>query len=282
MKKKPTILSKKLKSYSALAGSLALAGSQADAQIMYTDVTPDSTTTMSGSFYNLDLDNDGTFDFTINLDLNVSSAYTSNFVTITPAGSNAINGSTATPYVYPYAMDAGDTIKPSLTFQTGSAQSMNMFYASASSANAFGNWIGVTDKYLGLQFNIGTQVHYGWARLDVAANGTSFTIKDYAYDATPGASIVAGEMPVPTGIDAALAQNTVIYGYEKTIKVKLMNNSSVEGMITVSDVLGQEIAKVNVTDAETTINMDDAKPGVYFVTISKADGNSYTKKLFMK
>ena len=70
----------------------------------------------------------------------------------------------------------------------------------------FGPWQQLTDSYLGLRFQIGSQQHYGWARLDVDIVFPYFTIKDYAYEATPNTSILAGAgIPtticnVPTGL----------------------------------------------------------------------------------
>ena len=57
-------------------------------------------------------------------------------------------------------------------------------------SNGFhGNW-GVIVNFLGLKFFSGSGVYYGWVRLDVWTS--SFTVKDYAYDSTPGHKILAG------------------------------------------------------------------------------------------
>lgn len=56
-----------------------------------------------------------------------------------------------------------------------------------------GNWIGVTDKYLGVRVKNGTHWLYGWIRMDVNTSGTSVTIKDYSCNRTPDASILAGQ-----------------------------------------------------------------------------------------
>ena len=68
------------------------------AQIIYTDVNPDQTCSTDGCLYNLDLNNDGTTDFTVEHALGTGSCpgpcngglETTNKVTITPASGNAV------------------------------------------------------------------------------------------------------------------------------------------------------------------------------------------------
>lgn len=55
----------------------------------------------------------------------------------------------------------------------------------------------------------------------MAVDGSSFTLKDYAYDATANTAIPAGGMPLPTNISELLAQDVTIFGFDKSIKVKL-------------------------------------------------------------
>jgi hypothetical protein len=54
---------------------------------------------------------------------------------------------------------------------------------------------GVTNRYLGLKFKIGSDYHYGWARVTVtttANSGFSAVLTGYAYETIPGKAIVAG------------------------------------------------------------------------------------------
>lgn len=280
-------LQKKLKSYSALAGAVATTGA-VNAQIIYTDVVPDVTVNTTLSGVNIDLDNGGFVDFMIAEQTGVTGsgyAYNEVLSVVPQNGINAIaqNGTVTLGTAFPLnaALNLSDPIDASLTWATDTVQFAARVYPASPGYN-IGNWVGATDKYFGFRFNLAGATHYGWARFDVATDGASFTIKDYAYDATPNTMIPAGGMPLPTGINELLAQNTMIYGFDKSINVKLMNNLSIDGIITVTDILGQEIAKVNVTNEITTIAMDHAKPGVYFARIAKADGSTYTKKLFMK
>lgn len=273
--KTPT-LNNKLKSYSALAGSIALMVTQADAQIIYTDINPDSTTNIGGNFYNLDLDNGGVFDYTINLNIGTGT-YTSQQVAISPTGSNGIAGDTIGAYVYPFAFNSGDTIQSTLQFNFGASQSMASYFGPSYS---YGNFLGQTDKFIGLQFYIGTQLHYGWARFDVDSTASQFTIKDYAYNSVPNAYILAGEMPV--GItENALTNNTSIYSSDKNIIIKFLTTELIQADVKITNALGQEVYVSSLSNNETSIDFSKEKAGIYFVTITQ-ENIVYTKKAYIR
>jgi hypothetical protein len=66
-----------------------------------------------------------------------------------------------------------------------------------------GNWLTVSDRYLGLKFTIDGKTHFGWARLSVSyylAAGITATLTGYAYETIPGKAIPAG---ATKGTDAA-------------------------------------------------------------------------------
>ena len=63
----------------------------------------------------------------------------------------------------------------------------------------YGPWVaggaGVQNRYLGFKFKIGSQFHFGWARVTVtttADNGFSAVLTGYAYETIPGKAIRAG------------------------------------------------------------------------------------------
>jgi hypothetical protein len=78
----------------------------------------------------------------------------------------------------------GSVIGASSTFNTGAVVSAS-------------NLLGGTDRYFGFRFrNEGSTptshtVHFGWARVRLV-NGQAGTLVDYAFNATPGASITVG------------------------------------------------------------------------------------------
>ncbi len=62
-----------------------------------------------------------------------------------------------------------------------------------------GNWRNAKQAYLGLKFEIGGQVHYGWAEFSVSASATKrnllvgATLMGYAFENTPNMAIMTGQ-----------------------------------------------------------------------------------------
>ena len=58
-------------------------------------------------------------------------------------------------------------------------------------------WRGVkSDAYMGVQFYIGSEIHYGWVHIWAFSNGGY--IKEWAYDTVAGQGILAGAVPEPS------------------------------------------------------------------------------------
>lgn len=187
----------RLKAYGLAAGALAAGAEGADAAIIYTDINPNYTGGI-GNQYLLDLNNDNTDDFRIYHDggsnLFIEPLASANEV----LGTGSLGG-----FAYPYAMNSNSMISASASgtwfnnaYSTG-YQSLN--YGSAS----FGNWVSVSDKYLGLRFQVSGNTHYGWARLDVNFSGSTWVVKDYAYEDNAGVGIPAGSSVSPMAASGA-------------------------------------------------------------------------------
>src|SRR5690348_11875791 len=112
MKKIDSELIKKLKSYTALAAPFVAGASMASGQVIYTDISPDTTLNKQGEIIFLDLNHDGTNDFAIRVGDTILTSRHSHirFIAGTASKYNSIAGSTNTPYVYPAAFKAGDRI----------------------------------------------------------------------------------------------------------------------------------------------------------------------------
>lgn len=242
--RKKNVNSKKIASYSAMASAFLFVHFTAEGQIIYTDVDPDETYNINGDEYALDLNNDGLTDFTLNVidftvpDLFYTVVYGTLYfdgliqdVLLVPISGNSVAGSSGS-YVYPYALNSGDIINGGLPFQSNSLQTMVSYlgiidYPSLGAVYGFysnGNWIGVSDKYLGLKFQIGADTHYGWARLDCGADHHTFTIKDYAYNATPDASIIAGMIAEPN-VEVSFSTDAVVIDESGTTVTVTLNVS---------------------------------------------------------
>jgi hypothetical protein len=165
----------------------------ANAQIVYTDVNPDITSTGT---YNLDLNNDGITDFIIAHTTSTAThqpcgTRTSNFIKITPQGSNAIISSGN----FPVKLSNGSTINSSsLTWNNTANQVLTESFWNIITCQSYiiSEWYSVVDGYLGFKLILNNNTYYGWARLNTTAAST-FTIQDYAFNSIPNQPILAGE-----------------------------------------------------------------------------------------
>ena len=212
---------------------LSLIATQAQAQIIYTDVVPDSTYNASNDTCSLDLDNDGNIDFLI-VQSTVSApcpggpancAATNtrprSWVKITPQGTNAVVNAAS----FAAQLPEWQAIAPASAWNTASDQVLltqgmpvcvpwggafpPTYYCRPGGYT--GAWLDsasvASPKFLGLRFESAGSTFYGWARLSIPGNGTRFTLKDYAYHSVPGVDMYAGE--TQCAIPFGLAVNNV-------------------------------------------------------------------------
>ncbi|MCC5918612.1 MAG: T9SS type A sorting domain-containing protein [Cryomorphaceae bacterium] len=145
----------------------------------------------------IDLNHDSINDFAIRSRFDFSIGISSfDEISALPLSNTTNRVAGTTPLNYPYAakidlnvdIDAntdwlGPLVEGSLSF----ARNGNFDY------NDFWNG-GADGKFLGFRFLIGDSIHFGWARLDVAADGKSYAIKGYAYNQKPLEPISTGYM----------------------------------------------------------------------------------------
>jgi len=202
-------LEKSLSMYVAAAaasgvGLLALLPA-AEAKIVYTRA--DETIPINGGAVPLDLNNDGTPDFSFqNLTYTLRQARHFFRLAVSPAASaNRVWGrGTWVPHPgtqtmrFASALRRSFTVGPNATyFPKGKAWVM----AAASSnslelggySSTFGQWLYTQHRFLGLKFVINGRAHYGWARVDLTSSfTTAATLKGYAYETEANKPIVTG------------------------------------------------------------------------------------------
>jgi len=198
----------KIKLFTALAGSLSVfSANTAEAQtIVVRDINPDTAVTAAHPEYDLDIDNDGNVDFSIiqrsstnyygvtrtffyfngtgHIGYNIPSAGMSNTHTFVSQNGNdwyvaKLNVGDTTTFTSEY----NDNLYTRLFEVSGTPPALTDDYAWTS---------GTTDKYVGVQFTIGNEVHFGWVQLSVAADYSSVTVKKVAYESSPRALMKAG------------------------------------------------------------------------------------------
>jgi hypothetical protein len=279
-------LQKKLKAYSITAGSLTAAVA-AQGQIIHTDVIPDLVID-SGAVYALDVNNDATAEFSLYATTYTDSAsggiYGYSILQVEPPAANAVLGNLfASTYPLPSALNAGDSIRPGATdWKDGSVNSGLQYLAVVTPppGPAYGNWPGINDKYIGMRFVVGAQTHYGWARLSVSADGSAITIKEYAYNSTPGAGITAGQTTL-VGVAEQATGVPNVHVYDRTLFVNLPAETPTGGMLQVFNTSGQIVRTESITDPAMRIALGDLETGVYMVQIIQPDGTTVTRKIYL-
>jgi hypothetical protein len=207
-------LERRLRSYSIAAaaagvGMLALV-QPAEAEVVITHKIIEVNTSTGQSTVSIDINHDGIADFKI-------AVFSSQFppdgnrgtATVTPLDSGAVVGGPISGQgTYASALKRDVMIGPFKHFvakraiiQRG-ASSCTEFYCGGGS---YGNWVGdPPNRFLGVQFPIDGETHYGWVRMKVLASAV-IEIESYAYETEPDTPICAREVlpcPAPPDDDA--------------------------------------------------------------------------------
>jgi hypothetical protein len=186
--------------YSVAAGAagvglLALA-QPANAEIVYTPANV-TISTRGVASYALDLSGSGTTDFFLSAVSKESvdtSGGTSRLIARAAARSNGVVGYGGNAA----ALTAGQHIDAQRKFKGSMMASLRTFIGTEFTFR--GQWVNVKDRYLGLEFQIDGETHYGWARLSVVGKTMTAKLTGYAYETTADTPIAAGKT---SGTDTA-------------------------------------------------------------------------------
>jgi hypothetical protein len=228
------------------------------------------------SIYPLDLNNDATVDFIIaSRDTLTADGRIRVSLAVPYGAGNAVAGETPSNYDYALALDINSMIDASVNWIAAS----NTMAYNVDGANPYNeNWNGVTDKYLGLKFVVGGNTHYGWARLDVDALADSLVLKDYAYNATPDAGILAGAM---VNLSEKTIEKLVNFVNQANNSVNVVVNGNLtNGVVSVVSTTGQVISSGAINGQTFSVDMNGLASGVYLVNVSFAEGST-TKKIIV-
>jgi hypothetical protein len=174
-------------------GMLALA-QPSGAKIVY---TPAHRIIGPGSSYKLDLSHDGITDFTLRDLHHTTGTVVSGGLSAVPAAGNGVEGTLTRSRPWAYALKRGAVVGPRRPFK---AKRMVSIRIEDSTHYSYGSWLNVSNRYLGVRFKIAGKVHYGWARLSVAADQhahVTATLTGYAYETIPNKAITAGQTKGP-------------------------------------------------------------------------------------
>lgn len=295
---KTITLDSKIKKYAALACGIA-GVTGASAQVVYTDVNPDVVLTPAGTAqYALDLNNDAAIDMAFGMFEGqqtgsfTTSGQTVNYTVDYVGGVNdmttsapSTNGWMGSSSSAPSAVAAGTPITSAGTFQNGQGVIgliQDVGFGAPFSAYGYttssGSFLG-TEAFIGARFDISGATHYGWVRVEMAADGTSMTIKDFAYDATAGTAINAGDTGNGTAGLNDISSDVVIRTVGGNLRIELDNVSNAD--IIVSNLSGQNVINDNMNSDVKVISLSDLSTGIYLVNVTTEAGTT-TKKIYVK
>jgi len=251
-----------------------------NSQIVYTDVNPDAVVDVNTPF-DIDFNSDATVDATFAVVNQAgSNTFTSSGQTITytydvnfalVAAANVLGASASSSFAVT-ALNNGDAIGAAAQFGAASSGQVLGGYGPVS-IPAFsysfnytgGNFLGAVDKFVGTKFTAGANTHYGWVRVDVAADATTITIKDYAFNANPDSTtavINAGQM---AGLENFAVDNKVTI--KTTLEEAMINVTPdlIGGSLVITDMAGKEVKSAVINDINAKISYTGLNTGVYFV-----------------
>lgn len=191
--------------YAALSAAFLGTAVATNASVVYTDIDPDAAAITGTDVIDIDMNNDGIVDFQFRgTGTSFSSSYfafRTNIAQMYGVNGGAYGFAATSSYgaagYAVAALNSGDNIGPSGLFNSSTWATVGGFFSFSSFGVGYGSAIGpmpgAGEKFIGVSFDIGGNQHYGWIRIDVAADAGSYTIFDYAYEDQPGVAILAGD-----------------------------------------------------------------------------------------
>jgi hypothetical protein len=273
--KKESVKKGWLKSYLALTAGFVAISPLTDAQIIYTDVNPDSVLTGNESFQ-LDINKDGTFDYTIQHKSFNSQGKEININSFTGLGGNQVFsaglGSICSSWHYvPKPLNSWDEMITEHMYKVWRNGGF-LFRDPPTGCGRTGLWKGAIDKYVGFRFKINGDFYYGWARMDVDSSSKSVTLKDYAYNSEVGKPIRAGSTKVSLPDENPL-KNIRVYSTGSNIRIEAPTDQKLTGKIMLTDINGRELSSVDVENENNiSLNTRELTSGVYIVNIITEKG----------
>ena len=267
----------------------------AKAQIVYTEVLPDSTMYCAGIgscylSYNLDVNNDANYDFTLEaqkIPIGSSSVKT---VSVTPLHGNAVRDTLVDSIIVSMPLPFNAIIDSNLllqqSWQTSGLNALKVYF----NLPTQGLWDNVSDYYLGLRLLQSGQTYYGWVRLrvDVTSTYASLIIRDYAYNTIPNQPILAGQTMTTAIIENTLASSMNIF--PNPASNELTTNFTLEEPADVQFVLYDIVGNLIVLASEENyaagpnrkeMNVEQVPSGIYQLAI-KTNQSVISRKVIVQ
>ena len=287
--KENSTLEKKLLKYSALtAGAVAISAS-ANAQLGYTDITPDSVLTIDQTGADINFDGDANADLGVVKAVGSNTGTTSGYaytvyydaaIAVTLPGNAIMTVSSGEPaaLVLNTVIDAAGAF---LGVDSGATMGFQASYVipAISYSGTFngGQWLGASNLYLGVRFMAGTNTHYGWVRMDYSADGVTLTVKDYAYNMVANGPILAGAMGL--GIEVNSDELALVNFANNRLDVNVIDGTN--GNLTIINMEGKVVYNGSLNNYTQSIDLSSMSAGLYVVNAEFTEG-SFQQKIVVR
>ncbi len=282
--------------------TVILFSASANAQIIYTDINPDTTIIRTrlnqrGSVsieHNIDFNNDGIPDLKFTLISSMITGfppqwigYTAGRILATPLNGSAILMDSSG---YPAKMNLNDIISANANWDTTAYQIIfqNLLSNGSTTTTYTGNWNTATSGFLGLRVIAGGQTHYCWIQMNAEAfaSGTTaatLTLMDYAYNSIPSQPILSGQT-FATGIhENSFASSINLFPNPANNYFTIALGSSKKNVeVDIADITGKIIYTTTANETnKLEVNTGEFAEGIYIVQIQSGEFIA-TKKLIIK
>jgi hypothetical protein len=252
-----------------------------NAQIVHTVLTPDSIVS-SNYDLDIDLDNNNVDDYRFHGEV-VAGPPSSEFTFIEAGGVGSSNYTLNSSATELSVLNFGDPINSGATIwqQLTSTNAVMTTYVSASPVA--GLWPNQTDKFVGVQFLINSNYHYGWIKLSTDATTNQITVKEYAYNTTSGQQILAGQT-IATSINELEEKQFKMYPNPAKSYVQINEYGKNLKTIDLYDVTGKKIDVRSNPGLNNSIKLDlmGVKKGLYLVKLTTNDSQILTQRLIVE
>lgn len=128
----------------------------------------------------------------------------------------------------------------------------------------YGNFLGVSNQYLGVRFTDGGNTHYGWIELSVSAEADTIVIHSYGYNATPDQSVDAGDGDASVFFAEDLGIR--VWNSSDLIHVEL-ESDHIGSQFNLVSISGKELINTKLPQLTNEIDVSDLLQGMYLVHI---------------
>lgn len=132
--------------------------------------------------------------------------------------------------------------------------------------------------YVGIKVEHQGNVHYGWVKLGMNADNT-FTLYEYAYQASPNTSIVAGDRGASALSDVSKTSFSFYPNPAKDV-LNLDLNGSFES-VAIYDMLGKQVLFVKPDSDTQSLDLSSLTEGVYVIS-AVSNRKTLTEKLIVE